>query len=181
MLDANHRADEDNAMTSPGSPQPVAWTRASIQREVDALKDQPGAMLPILHAIQDRCGYIPDAAVPIIADALRQTRAEVHGVISFYHHFRTHPVGSHVIQVCRAEACQAVGARQLEAHVKARLGVDYHQTTRDNAFTLEPVYCLGNCACGPSIRVNDTIHGRVSAARLDRLVDDLTTTVVEVK
>ncbi|MBZ9560052.1 MULTISPECIES: formate dehydrogenase subunit gamma [unclassified Modicisalibacter] len=168
-------------MTPSDTRQPQAWTRESIQREVDALKDEPGAMLPILHAIQDRFGHVPDAAVPIIADALRQTRAEVHGVISFYHHFRRHPVGSHVIHVCRAEACQAVGARQLEAHVKARLGVDYHQTTRDNEFTLEPVYCLGNCACGPSIRVDDTIHGRVSAAKFDTLVDDLTTTVVEVK
>ncbi|WP_129140542.1 formate dehydrogenase subunit gamma [Modicisalibacter coralii] len=168
-------------MTPSDTRQPQAWTRESIQREVDALKDEPGAMLPILHAIQNRFGHVPDAAVPIIADALRQTRAEVHGVISFYHHFRRHPAGSHVIHVCRAEACQAVGARQLEAHVKARLGVDYHQTTRDNEFTLEPVYCLGNCACGPSIRVDDTIHGRVSAAKFDTLVDDLTTTVVEVK
>ncbi|WP_136067185.1 formate dehydrogenase subunit gamma [Modicisalibacter radicis] len=168
-------------MTPSGIRQPQAWTHESLQREVDALKSEPGAMLPILHAIQDRFGYVPDAAVPIIAEALRQTRAEVHGVISFYHHFRTHPVGSHVIHVCRAEACQAVGARQLEAHVKDRLGVDYHQTSRDNEFTLEPVYCLGNCACGPSIRVDDAIHGRVSAEKFDTLVDDLTTTVVEVK
>ncbi|NWO54956.1 formate dehydrogenase subunit gamma [Chromohalobacter israelensis] len=168
-------------MTPSGIRQSQPWTHEALQREVDALKRESGAMLPILHAIQDRFGYVPDAAVPIIADALRQTRAEVHGVISFYHHFRTHPVGSHVIHVCRAEACQAVGARQLEAHVKARLGVDYHQTTRDNEVTLEPVYCLGNCACGPSIRVDDTIHGRVSVEKFDTLVDDLTTTVVEVK
>lgn len=168
-------------MSHAGS-QPVQdWTPELIQQAVDAHKDMPGAMLPILHAIQDRFGYIPEAAVPIIAESLRHTRAEVHGIISFYHHFRTQPSGSHVIQVCRAEACQAVGARQLEAHVKERLGVDYHQTSRDNEFTLEPVYCLGNCACGPSIRVDDDIHGRMDAEKFDRLADRLTTTAVEVK
>ncbi|OHZ02860.1 formate dehydrogenase subunit gamma [Salinicola sp. LHM] len=168
-------------MTPSGTRQPQAWTHESLQREVDALKEKPGAMLPILHAIQDRFGYIPDAAVPIIAETLRHTRAEVHGIISFYHHFRRHPAGSHVIQVCRAEACQAVGSRQLEAHVKARLGADYHQTSRDKEFTLEPVYCLGNCACGPSIRVDDDIHGRVTAEKFDHLVERLTTSVLEVQ
>ncbi|MHB0776521.1 formate dehydrogenase subunit gamma [Halomonas sp. WWR20] len=168
-------------MTPSGIRQPQAWTHESLQREVDALKNEPGAMLPILHAIQDRFGYIPDAAVPIIAETLRHTRAEVHGIISFYHHFRRHPVGSHVVQVCRAEACQSMGSRQLEAHVKQQLGVDYHQTSRDNEFTLEPVYCLGNCACGPSIRVDDHVHGRMTAAKFDRLVDRLTTSVLEVQ
>ncbi len=110
---------------------PQEWAPQAIQAEVDALKHKPGALLPILHALQDRIGFIPEAAVPIIADALHQTRAEVHGVISFYHHFRTTPPGRHVVQICRAEACQSVGARQLEAHAKARLGVDYHQTTAD--------------------------------------------------
>ena len=89
---------------------------------MDAHRHKPGALLPILHAIQDRFGYIPEAAVPIIADALRQTRAEVHGVISFYHHFRTHPAGSHVVHICRAEACQSMGGRQLESHIKAAPG-----------------------------------------------------------
>lgn len=168
-------------MTPSGKRQPQAWTLESLQREVDALKDEPGAMLPILHAIQNRCGYIPDDAVPIIAETLRHTRAEVHGIISFYHHFRSHPVGSHVVQVCRAEACQAVGGRQLEVHIKKGLGVDYHQTSRDHEFTLEPVYCLGNCACGPSIRVDDEIHGRVTAEKFDRLVDRLTTSILEVQ
>lgn len=157
------------------------WTPALIQQEVNALRHKPGAMLPILHAIQDRFGYIPEAAVPIIAETLKQTRAEVHGIISFYHHFRTHPVGSNVIHVCRAEACQAMGSRQLEAHVKARLGVDYHETSRDNEFTVEPVYCLGNCACAPSIRVGDDVHGRMTAAKFDRLIDRLTTTTLELK
>lgn len=159
--------------------QKEAWTPSLIQQEVDALKHKPGALLPILHAIQDRFGYIPEAAVPIIAESLHQTRADVHGVISFYHHFRTQPVGAHVVHICRAEACQALGARGLEAHIKERLAVDYHQTTSDNEITLEPVYCLGNCACGPSIRVDDDVHGRVTAEKFDRLVECLTTSILE--
>jgi formate dehydrogenase subunit gamma len=157
-----------------------AWAPQAIQAEVDALKHKPGALLPILHALQDRIGFIPEAAVPIIADALHQTRAEVHGVISFYHHFRTTPPGRHVVQICRAEACQSVGARQLEAHAKARLGVDYHQTTADREITLEAVYCLGNCACGPSIRVDDSIRGRVTPDAFDELMDELQTRPLEV-
>lgn len=156
------------------------WAPQVIQAEVDALKHKPGALLPILHALQDRIGFIPEAAVPIIADALHQSRAEVHGVISFYHHFRTTPPGRHVVQICRAEACQSVGARQLEAHAKARLGVDYHQTTPDREITLEAVYCLGNCACGPSIRVDDSIRGRVTPEAFDALVDELQTRPLEV-
>ncbi|MBB3231518.1 formate dehydrogenase subunit gamma [Halomonas stenophila] len=156
------------------------WTPQAIQAEIDALKHKPGALLPILHAIQDRVGYVPEGAVPIIAESLGQTRAEVHGVISFYHHFRTSPPGRHVLQVCRAEACQAVGARALEAHARARLGVDYHQTTRDREITLEAVYCLGNCACGPSIRVDDEVRGRVTPDAFDALVDELRTQPLEV-
>ncbi|WP_273206650.1 formate dehydrogenase subunit gamma [Marinobacter subterrani] len=157
------------------------WTPDMIREEVVALKHKPGALLPILHAVQNLVGYIPEGAVAIIAEALQQTRAEVHGVISFYHHFRTHPVGSKVIHVCRAEACQAMGGRDLEAHIKSRLGVDYHGTTADNEFTLEPVYCLGNCACAPSIRVNDNIHGRMTPQKFDRLADKLTTATLEIR
>ncbi|WKD28124.1 formate dehydrogenase subunit gamma [Halomonas sp. KG2] len=156
------------------------WAPQAIQAEVDALKHKPGALLPILHALQDRFGFIPEAAVPIIAEALNQTRAEVHGVISFYHHFRTAPPGRHVVQICRAEACQAVGARQLEAHAKTRLGVDYHQTTSDREITLEAVYCLGNCACGPSIRVDDGVRGRVTPEVFDALLDELQTRPLEI-
>lgn len=157
------------------------WTPDMIRDEVNALKHKPGALLPILHAVQNRIGYIPEGAVAIIAEALQQTRAEVHGVISFYHHFRTHPVGSNVLHVCRAEACQSMGGRALEAHIKARLGVDYHGTTADNEFTLEPVYCLGNCACAPSIRVNDDIHGRMTPQKFDRLADRLTTATLAIR
>ncbi|ART63545.1 formate dehydrogenase subunit gamma [Kushneria marisflavi] len=168
-------------MSQTHSPVADAWTPAQIQAVIDAHRSRPGAMLPMLHAIQDRFGFIPDEAVPMIADALRHTRAEVHGIISFYHHFRTHPAGRNVVQICRAEACQSVGSRQLEAHALKTLGIDYHQTTPDHEFTLEPVYCLGNCACGPSIRVNDDIFGRMTPAQFDELTDELSTTVVEVK
>jgi len=158
----------------------LPWTPQLLQELIDALKHKPGALLPILHAIQDHCGYVPREAVPLIADSLQLTRAEVHGVISFYHHFRTTPPGRHVLQVCRAEACQARGARELEQHVKQTLGVDYHQTTGDQEISLEPVYCLGNCTCGPSVRIGDRIIGRVTPERFDRLVADMTTQVLEV-
>ncbi|QSP95673.1 formate dehydrogenase subunit gamma [Marinobacter salinisoli] len=157
------------------------WSEDAIRQQVNALRHKPGALLPILHAIQDRVGYIPDGAVAIIADALQQSRAEIHGVISFYHHFRTRPAGAHVLQICRAEACQSMGCRTLEAHIQQRLGVDFHQTTPDREFTLEPVYCLGNCACAPSIRVDDTIHGRMTTEKFDRLAEQLTTSTLEVK
>lgn len=156
------------------------WTPQQVQDEIDALKHKPGALLPILHAIQDRWGYVPREAVPLIAESLQLTRAEVHGVISFYHHFRTTPPGRHVVQLCRAEACQARGSRALETHVRDVLGIDYHQTTADREITLEPVYCLGNCACGPSLRVGESIHGRVTPDKFDRLVDELTVQVLEV-
>lgn len=146
------------------------WTTQSIQTIIDALKHKPGAMLPILHAIQDEIGYIPDKAISLIADSLLQTRAEVHGVISFYHHFRTTPPGRHTIEICRAEACQAMGCRSLEQHAKTTLGIDYHQTTADRRFSLEAVYCLGNCATAPSIRIDNDIHGRVSLDKFDALI-----------
>lgn len=132
-----------------------------------------GALLPVLHSLQQRLGYLPSAAIPLIAQALNLSRAEVHGVIHFYHDFRSEPAGDHLIQVCRAEACQAMGGRVLEAHVKARLGVDYGATTADGRFTLEPVYCLGNCACTPSVRIDDAVHARVTPARFDQLLDEL--------
>lgn len=158
----------------------VAWEPASAQVIIDELKSKPGALLPILHAIQDRFAYIPEEAVALIAQALRITRAEVHGVISFYHHFRTQQPGRHVVEICRAEACQAQGSRALEAHAKAALGVDYHQTTDDRNITLEPVYCLGNCSCGPSVRVGQEIYADVDASRFDELVDELKTERVEI-
>jgi formate dehydrogenase subunit gamma len=145
----------------------------SVQEIIDSLKDKQGALLPILHAIQDALGYIPADSVPDIAKALNLSRAEVHGVISFYHYFRETPPGKHTVHVCRAESCQAMGGTALEAHVKQRLGIDYHQTSEDGQFSLEAVYCLGNCACSPAIQIGHETHGRVSAERFDEIIAEL--------
>lgn len=146
---------------------------ATIQALIDAHRDQAGALLPILHAIQDQLGYVPAEATSLIAKSLNLSRAEVYGVISFYHHFRTTPPGKQVLQICRAESCQALGSRELEAHAKAVLGIDYHQTSADGIISLEPVYCLGNCACSPSVRVGDAVQGRMDVAQLDELIAEL--------
>jgi formate dehydrogenase subunit gamma len=143
---------------------------ATVDRIVAGHADQPGALLPILHGIQKELGYIPRDAVPRIAEGLNLSRAEVHGVISFYHYFRQHAPGRHVVQLCRAEACQAVNCEATEAHAKQRLGVDYHGTSSDGNFTLEAAYCLGNCAAGPSMMIDDKIYGRVTPARFDELL-----------
>ena len=144
-----------------------------VQQCIARYRETPGGLLPLLHAIQDALGHVPRDAVPAIARALRRSRAEVHGVITFYADFHTLAQGRHRLQICRAEACQAMGAGALEAHAKAVLGVDYGATTADGAVTLQAVYCLGNCACGPSVRLDDGIHARVDAARLDALLGAL--------
>lgn len=142
----------------------------SVKEIVAGLADEPGALLPILHAIQDDLGFVPGAAVPIIAKALNLSRAEVHGVLTFYHLYRTESPGKQTLYVCRAEACQAMGARELERHVKDKLKIDFHETTADGRFSLEPVYCLGNCACSPAVMIDETVHGRVTAERIDELL-----------
>lgn len=159
----------------------TTWDLSTLKSLIQQHQATPGGLLPLLHAIQDSFGYIPADAVPLVAKGLRQTRAEIHGVISFYHHFRTSPPGQHVVKICRAEACQARGARELEQHVKQSLGIDFHNTTLDGDFTLEPVYCLGNCACGPTIQVNDEITGRVTNDSFDQIIETLTTLAVEIK
>ncbi|WP_212757128.1 formate dehydrogenase subunit gamma [Usitatibacter rugosus] len=141
-----------------------------VNQAIADLQREEGALLPILHEVQDRLGYVPKDSVPVIAKALSLSRAEVHGVVTFYHHFRQQPAGRRVVQVCRAEACQAVGADALVEHAKQSLGVDFHGTTEDGAVTLEAVFCLGNCACGPSIMIGDDLHGRVTPERFDALV-----------
>lgn len=134
----------------------------------------PGAMLPILHEIQDAVGFVPAAAVALIADALNLSRAEVHGVITYYHHFKQAPGAKHVLKLCSAEACQAVGSAALAAHAKETLGCEFHENTADGLFSLEPVYCLGLCACGPSVIVNDAdVHGRMTPQKLDGLINEL--------
>lgn len=146
-----------------------------IRAIVSGLCDKPGALLPILHAVQHELDCIPPEAVPVIAAALNLSRAEVHGVITFYPHFRSEPGGRHTLAVCRAESCQAMGAVRLEQHIKHRLQVDFHQTTADGGYTLEPVYCLGNCACSPAIMVDGELKGRMSPERFDAWLEAQTT------
>ncbi|MGZ8195140.1 MAG: formate dehydrogenase subunit gamma [Methylosarcina sp.] len=145
--------------------------QSTVQEIITSLKHLPGALLPILHAVQDKFGYIPAETVPDIAAALNLSRAEVHGVISFYHYFRDTPPGKTTIHICRAESCQAKGSKRLEAHVKNKLGIDYHQTTADGTYTLEPVYCLGLCACSPSMQFGEDVYGRVTADLFDSLIN----------
>src|ERR1035438_9473046 len=150
-----------------------ASQRAAVLAACTHLKKLPGALLPIFHAVQEALGYVPKDAVPLIAISLNLSRAEVHGVLSFYHYFRRGPSGRHVVHVCRAEACQSVGAVELESHAKKTLGVEWHGSTPDGAITLEPVYCLGNCALGPSLMVDEHLKGRVTPQRFDALVAQL--------
>ena len=149
------------------------WDKNAVTQVIDSLKDKPGAMLPILHGIQDTLGYIPKDSVPLIASALNVSRAEVHGVITFYHYFRESPPGKHTIHVCRAESCQAMNGSELEKHAKAKLGIDYHETTQDGNFSLEPVYCLGNCGCSPAVSIDGEVYGRVSPERFDEILDEV--------
>ncbi|MCB2104323.1 MAG: formate dehydrogenase subunit gamma [Rhodobacteraceae bacterium] len=131
-----------------------------------------GPLLPILHAIQEEFGHVPQGALPLIADALNISRAEVHGVVSFYHDYREVPAGRHVVKICRAEACQAVGGAALAEATLAKLGVEWHGTTKNGAVTVEPVYCLGLCACAPAAMVDGKVVGRVDAAKMTKLLEE---------
>lgn len=143
---------------------------AAVLQAVAQHQHTPGGLLPALHAVQAALGHVPPEAVPHLAEAFNLSRAEVHGVVTYYHFFRSTPPGRHVVQVCRAEACQACGAEDLLAHAAERLGCAPHTTREDGAVTLEPVYCLGLCASSPAIQINDRLHVRVTPARFDRLV-----------
>ena len=145
---------------------------SAVQGVLAQLAGEPGALLPILHALQDTLGYVPPDAVPTIADALNVSRAEVHGVISYYHHFRSSPPTPHTLQVCRAEACQAMNGRALEAHARRRLGVGFGETTPDGRVGLEPVYCLGLCSAAPSAMLDGKITARLDEAKLDALLTE---------
>ena len=150
----------------------TADTHAKIECLIAWHKGMPGALLPLLHAVQDKLGYVPEESYLPISKALALSVAEVHGVVTFYHHFRSHPVGKHILQICRAESCQAMGSEKLEASIKTKLGIDYHQTTQDGAITLEPIYCLGNCACSPSVMMDDDVYGRMDALKVAELINE---------
>ena len=142
------------------------------QAIVAELKGLEGPLLPILHEIQAEFGYVPQESLPVIARELNLSRAEVHGVVTFYHDFRERPAGRHVLKLCRAEACQSMGGEAVAERVKALLGIDFHQTTLDGAVTLEPVYCLGLCSCAPSAMLDGEVHGRLDAAAAAELVEE---------
>jgi formate dehydrogenase subunit gamma len=141
-----------------------------VRSAVAAHRDDRGALLPILHDIQAEFGYIDPAAVPILAEELNLSRAEVHGVISFYHDFRASAAAGTHVRICRAEACQATGAEELVEHARASLGTDIGGTSPSRAVTLDQVFCFGNCALGPTVEVNGKIAGRVTPQRFDALV-----------
>jgi formate dehydrogenase subunit gamma len=131
---------------------------------------EPGPLLPILHAVQETFGHVPADAVPLIAEALNLSRAEVHGVVTFYHDFRSEPAGRRVLKLCRSEACQSMGADALATQAEARLATRLGSTTPDGRVTLEPIYCLGLCACAPAAMLDGELIGRLDAGRLDTLL-----------
>ena len=142
---------------------------ALVREIADAYEGVEGATLPILHKVQEALGYIPDSALPIVAEALNISRAEIYGVVTFYHDFRREPPGRHVVKLCRAEACQAMGGREVAAHLKKRLGVDFGETSPDGRVTLEAVYCLGLCATAPSAMVDGRLVGRIDREKADAI------------
>lgn len=151
-------------------PSYASWDVDSACAIISAHLGREGPLLPILHELQSTFGYIPDTAVPMIADALNLSRAEVHGVVTFYHDFRQEPAGRHVIKLCRAEACQACGGDALAERAQAQLGVKFGQTSADGRVTLEPVYCLGLCSTAPSAMIDGRLVGRLDGGKLDRLL-----------
>jgi formate dehydrogenase subunit gamma len=148
------------------------WDADRAQARIQELERLPGALLPILHALQDEFGYVDKAAIPLVARALNLSHAEVHGVVSFYHDFRHDEPGRHVLKMCRAEACQSMGCENMIRHVENRLGIKLGGTTEDRSFTVEAVYCLGNCALSPAVMLDGKLYGRVSSDVADFLIDE---------
>jgi formate dehydrogenase subunit gamma len=143
-----------------------------IQKHIDLFKEKPGGLLPLMHAIQDDIGYIPKDYYELIGKSFSLSVAEVHGFVSFYHHFRSNPSGKHIIQICKAESCQAMGVNKLIDHIKSSLEIDFHETSKDKMFTLEPVYCLGNCACSPAMMIDDEVYGRIDNDKFDQIIKE---------
>jgi len=149
-----------------------AWDQDLALARIQELERLPGGLLPIFHALQEEFGYVDKAAIPLIASALNLSHAEVHGVLSFYHDFHREPAGRHMLKICRAESCQAMGCETMIRHVENRLGVKLGETTNDRSLTIEPVYCLGNCALSPAVMLDGKLYGRVSSDVADFLIDD---------
>ena len=151
----------------------TAWNRERALEIIEANRHLDGAALPILHALQEEFGYVDREAVPMVAQALNQSRAEMHGVVTFYHDFREAPAGRHVLKLCRAEACQSMGADALADQARDRLGIGWHGTTPDGRVTLEPVFCLGLCACAPAAMLDGKVVGALDEGRLSALIDEV--------
>lgn len=158
------------AMTAGSDPSALRHT--AVEDAIALHAGRPGGLMPLLHAIQDRLGFVPPEALPRVAQALNISRADVHGVVTFYHDFRSSPPGRHVVKLCRAEACQSMGGEALAQHAQARLATEFHHTSAAGV-TLEPVYCLGDCACSPAMMIDGRLYGRVTPERFDRLVGAL--------
>lgn len=146
---------------------------ARAKSVIDEYKGLEGPLLPILHGLQEEFGYVPGESVPIIAETLNLSRAEVHGVITFYHDYRSHPAGRHVLKVCRAEACQSMGGDAIAAQLSQALGIGFHETAADNSVTLEPVFCLGMCACAPAAMLDGEPIGRIDAEKIEEIVAEV--------
>jgi formate dehydrogenase subunit gamma len=146
---------------------------ARTQAVIEAMAGLEGPLLPILHGVQDEFGFVPEASLPVIAEALNISRAEAHGVVSFYHDYRRAPAGRHVLKLCQAEACQSMGSERVAALVKATLGIGFHETSADGSVTLEPVYCLGLCACAPAAMLDGEVIGRVDASAIEEIVAEV--------
>jgi formate dehydrogenase subunit gamma len=155
--------------TQPASTEISSRTTAVINE----LKGLEGPLLPILHGLQEEFGYVPGESLPVIADALNLSRAEVHGVVTFYHDYRNHPAGRHVLKLCRAEACQSMGGDAIAAKMQQLLGIGFHETTKDGAVTLQPVYCLGLCACAPSAMLDGEVIGRLDAEKIEEIAAEV--------
>jgi len=154
---------QNQASGQAAKPMPLDALQAAAAREICSQHgDATGALIEILHDVQDRLGCVPDSVLPVIADALNLSRAEVYGVRTFYHDFRTEPAGKHVLKLCRAEACQAMGADRLAASITKSLGIEIGATTKNGAVTVEAVYCLGNCALAPAAMLDGKLMGRAS-------------------
>jgi formate dehydrogenase subunit gamma len=153
----------------PASTEIASRTAAIIQE----LKGLEGPLLPILHGIQEEFGHVPQDALPVIAEALNISKAEVHGVVTFYHDYRSHPAGRHVLKLCQAEACQSMGSDAIASKLKQLLGIGFHETARDGSVTLEPVYCLGLCACAPSAMLDGEVIGRLDDEKLDEIIAEV--------
>lgn len=163
-------------MVQPARTQKAATDVANRTSAVVAqLKGLEGPLLPILHGVQEEFGHVPQEALLVIAHELNISRAEVHGVATFYHDFRSKPAGRHVLKLCQAEACQSMGSDAIAAQIKQRLGIDFHQTAADGSVTLEPVYCLGLCACSPSAMLDGEVIGRLDAEKIEEIVAEVRT------